>query len=228
LSHFSDFFFTIIQLLDIIFLDELFRPILNGGKTMDRVTLKTKAKEQIKGNIGVLFVITLLVGLIAGGANAIPVVGSIASVFVVTPAFSLAVVMIYLNMTAGMKPEIGDLFSQFSSFWDSFKVTFLVGLFTALWSLLFVIPGIVKAFSYSQAMYIMAENPGIGALEAINRSKAMMDGHKMEYFVLQLSFIGWHLLGTFTFGIAYIWIVPYISATAANFYNSIKTPVENV
>lgn len=192
---------------------------------MDRATLKAAAKQQIKGNIGKLFVITLLIALLAGAINAVPVVGSIASVFVVTPAFSLAVVLIYLNMTAGCNPEISDLFSQFNRFWDAFKVTFLVGLFTSLWSMLFVIPGIIKAYSYSQAMYIMAENPGMGALEAIDRSKAMMNGHKMEYFVLQLSFIGWHLLGGITLGIAYIWIIPYISATAANFYNSLKGAV---
>ena len=66
----------------------------------------------------------------------------------------------------------------------------------------------------------------MGALEAINRSKAMMNGHKMDLFVLQLSFIGWHLLGAFTFGIAYVWITPYISATTANFYNSIKNQPE--
>lgn len=192
---------------------------------MDRATLKAAAKQQIKGNIGKLFVITLLIALLAGAINAVPVVGSIASVFVVTPAFSLAVVLIYLNMTAGCNPEISDLFSQFNRFWDAFKVTFLVGLFTSLWSMLFVIPGIIKAYSYSQAMYIMAENPGMGALEAIDRSKAMMNGHKMEYFILQLSFIGWHLLGGITLGIAYIWIIPYISATAANFYNSLKGAV---
>lgn len=192
---------------------------------MDRATLKAAAKQQIKGNIGKLFVITLLIALLAGAINAVPVVGSIASVFVVTPAFSLAVVLIYLNMTAGCNPEISDLFSQFNRFWDAFKVTFLVGLFTSLWSMLFVIPGIIKAYSYSQAMYIMAENPGMGALEAIDRSKTMMNGHKMEYFILQLSFIGWHLLGGITLGIAYIWIIPYISATAANFYKGLKGAV---
>ena len=72
------------------------------------------------------------------------------------------------------------------------------------------------------ADYILAENPGMAALEAIDRSKAMMDGHKADLFVLMLSFIGWTLLGAITFGIAYIWIVPYMSATYVNFYNTIK------
>ena len=71
-------------------------------------------------------------------------------------------------------------------------------------------------------MMIVAENKGIGAREAINRSKAMMDGRKMDYFVLGLSFIGWGLLCCITLGIASIWVGPYIQATMVNFYNDIK------
>ena len=192
---------------------------------MNRAELKSLAKSQIKGNIGILFLITLVIALVSGLANVIPVVGAAAVAIVLTPAFTLALIKIYLRLVAGKKPELGDLFTEFSNFWAAFKVTFLTGLFTALWSLLFYIPGIIKGLSYSQAMYILAENPGIGAREAIDRSKAMMEGHKMELFVLILSFIGWFLLGAITFGIAYIYIIPYMCATLTNFYNSIK-PVE--
>ena len=192
---------------------------------MNRAELKSLAKSQIKGNIGILFLITLVIALVSGLANVIPVVGAAAVAIVLTPAFTLALIKIYLRLVDGKKPELGDLFAEFSNFWASFKVTFLTGLFTALWSLLFYIPGIIKGLSYSQAMYILAENPGIGAREAIDRSKAMMEGHKMELFVLILSFIGWFLLGAITFGIAYIYIIPYMCATLTNFYNSIK-PVE--
>lgn len=189
---------------------------------MERWKLKSLAKSQIKGNVGILFVITLLTGLIGGVAGLIPLVGGLIAAVVLTPAFSLAVVKIYLDMTAGQKPAVGDLFSQFSNFWGAFKVTFLVGLFTSLWSLLLIIPGIIKAYSYSQAMYILAEDPEMGALEAINRSKEMMQGHKMELFALGLSFFGWIVLGILTLGIGFIWIIPYMSATQANFHNSIK------
>lgn len=190
---------------------------------MDRSSIKAMAKQQIKGNVAMLFVISLIIFLISLVVNLVPLIGAIASIFVITPAFSLGLVMIYLNMTKGQKAAVSDLFSGFNHFWGAFKVIFLVGLFTTLWSLLFIIPGIIKSISYSQAMYILAENPEIGALEAINRSKQMMNGHKMDYFVLDLSFIGWALLGAVTFGIAYIWIIPYMSATFTNFYNSIKT-----
>ena len=189
---------------------------------MERKELKSLAKQQIKGNVGILFLIMLIVAAVSGLANLIPVVGSLAVVFVVGPAFAIATIIVYLKLTQGTKPEIGELFAHFDKFWGSFKVSFFAGLFTMLWSLLFYIPGIIKALSYSMSMYILAENPEIGALEAIDRSKKMMDGHKMELFVLYLSFIGWYLLGAITFGIAFIWIIPYISATMANFYNSIK------
>lgn len=189
---------------------------------MDRATLKSMAKSQIKGNLGILFVISLLVGLITGAVGCIPLVGSVATVLL-SAAFSLAMVNIYLNLTDGLKPEIGDLFSQIKNFWPAFKVTFLATVFTLLWSLLLYVPGIIKACSYSQAMYILAEDPTMGARDAINKSKEMMEGHKMEYFVLGLSFIGWAILGAFTFGILYIWLIPYMQTTYANFYKSLQT-----
>ncbi len=189
---------------------------------MNRAELKYNAKMQIKGKIGILFLIDLIILGIGVLCSLVPVVGSLASTFVVVPAFSIALVKIYLGIAQGTHPQIGDLFKEFNRFWDAFKVTFLVGLFTALWSILFVIPGIIKGISYSQAMFIMAENPGMGAREAISRSKAMMEGRKMDYFVLQLSFLGWILLGSLTLGIAYIWVIPYMSATQTNFYNAIK------
>lgn len=188
---------------------------------MDRATLKSAAKRQIKGNIGILFAISLLTGLIGGALGGIPVVGSIASMFV-SAAFSLALINIYMGITEGRKPEVGDLFSQFKNIIPAFCTTFLVGLFTFLWSLLLIVPGIIKGCSYSQAMYILAEDPSMGATEAINRSKEMMEGHKMEYFLLGLSFIGWSILGVFTLGILYIWLIPYMNTTYANYYKSLK------
>lgn len=194
-----------------------------------RAELKEMAKQQIKGNIGILFVITLIVAVVSGIAGAIlsvvPVAGPIAATIIVTPAFSLSLVLVYINLVKGVKPEIKDVFAGFKDFWTAFKTTFLVGFFTALWSLLFYIPGIIKGISYSMSMFIVAENPGISSREAIRRSKEMMHGHKMEYFVLGLSFIGWAMLCSITFGIAAIWVIPYMQATMVNFYNNIK-PVE--
>ncbi len=147
------------------------------------------------------------------------------SAIIVTPAFTLSLVRIYLNVAAGKTPVVNDSFSGFDDFWAAFKVTFLTGLFTFLWSLLFVIPGIIKSYSYSMSMFILAENKGKPALECINESISMTYGHKMELFELGLSFIGWYFLGIITFGIAFIWIVPYWELTFVNAYHSLKPAV---
>ncbi len=194
---------------------------------MNRAELKAAAKSQIKGKIGILFVITLIIGAISALAgyllSLIPFGGLVAAI-IITPAFTLSMVRVYLNLTKGVEPKAGDAFNGFDDFWSAFKVTFLVGLYTFLWSLLFVIPGIIKGISYSMSLYILAENKGKSASECIKESMAMTEGHKMELFVLSLSFIGWALLCSITFGIAYIWVLPYMQATFANAYNSLKRP----
>lgn len=193
---------------------------------MNRAELKANAKVQIKGKIGILFLITVIIAVVSGVAGfvlgLIPVVGPIAAAVIVTPAFSLSLIRVYMNVVNGGEPAAGDSFSGFDDFWSAFKVIFLTGLYTFLWSLLFVIPGIVKGLSYSMAMYILAENKGKSARECINESKKMTDGHKAELFVLGLSFIGWALLGCITFGIAYIWVIPYMNATYTNAYYYLK------
>lgn len=192
---------------------------------MNRTEIKNLAKEQIRGNIGILFVITILIAVISFLANTIigivPYVGPIASVLFVTAPFLLSQYIIYLNLTNGKRPEIKDAFSGFNDFFSAFKTYLLMLVFTLLWSLLFIIPGIIKAYSYYMSMYILAENKGMSAREAISKSKQMMHGHKMELFVLELSFIGWGLLVAITFGIAAIWVVPYMQATYANFYKKL-------
>ena len=191
---------------------------------INRLELKTLAKEQIKGNVGILFVIMLIAVGITLVASYVPIFGFFAT-FVLTPAFELSIMMIYLDMTHGIKPVVSRVFDGFYDLWSVVKLYLISGLFIFLWSLLFVIPGIIKAFSYSMAPFILAENKGMPALEAIRRSKAMMEGHKTDAFVLYLSFIGWMLLTYVTFGLSLIWVGPYIIATYTNFYNRIKGEV---
>lgn len=193
---------------------------------MNRAELKANAKAQIKGKIGILFLITLIIAGISGIAGSVLGLipgGSLATSIIVTPAFALSTVRVYMNVVNGGTPEAGDSFSGFDDFWSAFKVNFLVGLYTFLWSLLFVIPGIVKSFSYSMAMYILAENKGKSARECIEESKKMTDGHKLDLFVLGLSFIGWMALCVITLGIAGIWVLPYMNTTYANAYYYLKS-----
>ena len=91
-----------------------------------------------------------------------------------------------------------------------------------MWSLLFVIPGIVKALAYSQTFFIVAENPHISVRKAMRLSIAMTKGYKGDLFVLGLSFIGWALLSTLTLYIGYLWLTPYINVTQVNAYRFLK------
>ena len=192
---------------------------------MNRAELKTNAKIQIQGKIGILFLITLIVGAISGAASGLLSLipgGSLIATIIITPAMTLSLVRVYLMVIKGQQPEAKDAFCGFDDFFSAFKVNLLTGIFTFLWSLLFVIPGIIKSISYSMAMYVLAENKGKNAMECINESKAMTEGHKMDLFLLGLSFMGWILLTIVTCGIAYIWVGPYMSTTFANAYRSLK------
>lgn len=120
--------------------------------------------------------------------------------------------------------DIHDLFSQFDRFKDGFLQSFLRGLYITLWSLLFIIPGIIKSFSYAMTPFIMAENPDMTAKEAIEASKQMMDGHKGELFMLDLTFIGWEILAALTLNIGYIFLNPYKNAAYTAFYKNLTAP----
>lgn len=117
--------------------------------------------------------------------------------------------------------EIQDLFTQFDRFKDGFLQKFLRSLYVFLWSLLFIIPGIIKSYSYSMTPFIMAENPDMTASEAIEASKQLMDGHKSDLFILNLTFIGWDLLAALTLNIGHIALNPYKNAAHAAFYKDL-------
>ena len=94
----------------------------------------------------------------------------------------------------------------------------MTSLFVTLWSLLFIIPGIIASYRYALAPYLMTENPEIGVMEAISRSKELMRGNKARLFCLQFSFLGWILLCILTLGIGSLWLSPYMKAAEAAFY----------
>jgi uncharacterized membrane protein len=112
--------------------------------------------------------------------------------------------------------------SGFSLFKTNFILHLLIIIFTLLWALLLIIPGIIAGIKYSMAYYIVNDNPEIGGLEAIRRSKEMMEGHKMRFFEMWLSFLGWFILGVVTFGLGMIYAIPYYRAAKANFYLDLK------
>ena len=117
--------------------------------------------------------------------------------------------------------ELHDLFSRFDQFGQGFAQKFLRGLYTILWSFLFIIPGIVKSYAYAMTPFIMAENPGMSAGEAITASKELMEGHKGELFTLDLTFIGWGLLAALTLNLGNLALNPYRNAAYAAFYKDL-------
>lgn len=127
-----------------------------------------------------------------------------------------------LNQHDGQELDVKLLFSQFDRFSQGFLQALLRGIFIALWSLLLVIPGIVKAYSYAMTPYIMIDHPEMDARTAIKASMELMDGHKFDLFVLELTFIGWMLLNVLTLGIGSLWLNPYMNAAHAAFYRQIQ------
>lgn len=121
-------------------------------------------------------------------------------------------------LTRENPPAFATLFSRFSIWGRAFGLRFMTALLTFLWSLLFIVPGIIASYRYALAPYLLAENPDMGVMEAIARSKELMNGNKWRLFCLQLSFIGWNLLCVLTLGIGYLWLTPYQNAAEAAFY----------
>lgn len=156
----------------------------------------------------------------------------------VAPAFLLSFLSILLSLLSliysvgftfyGMKLARGQAagFSTlFEGFTDVSRVLLagiLTSIFTFLWSMLFFFPGIVAAYRYRMTFRILKDHPDISALTAISMSKEMMYGHKLDLFILDLSFIGWLILSSITFGIVGLWVYPYQSATEANFYDALQ------
>lgn len=119
------------------------------------------------------------------------------------------------------KPSIGDLFCRFHIFWKAFGLRIMMSILTTLWSFLLIIPGIIASYSYAMAPYLMAENPDMGIMEAISRSKELMRGNKWRLFCLHLSFIGWVFLCMFTCGLGFLFLSPYQMLADAAFYREL-------
>ena len=126
-------------------------------------------------------------------------------------------------LVAGDSQILSNTFRiTFSSYWRKTWGMILMYILIFLWSLLLIIPGIIKWFSYSMTPFILEENPELDASSAIHRSRMMMRGHKFDLFYLYLSFIGWFILGILTAGIGFLWLAPYVDTSLAAFYEEVK------
>lgn len=214
--------------------------------------LRAIARRNLEGtwgiSVGVALVAAILGGLIVGTGSNInfnfneDTVRNLPPIFwtVLLPLVSVAGLLGIVSFILGGTVQLGyakfllkqydrkqlqfsDLFSQFERFGTGFAQKFLRTLFTVLWSLLFIIPGIVKGLSYAMTPFILEEHPEMTASEAIKASMRLMDGHKMDLFILGLTFIGWQILACLTMGIGFLFLNPYMNAAYAAFYRSIST-----
>ena len=202
---------------------------------MERAELKSKAKLSLKGNYGSAIIVMLLTGIISAvpaligvalqkSSDEVKLAGGLAMMLIsilVSSFLTIGATSFYLKLSRNQKVSYGELFSKTGLWLTCFVAMLMMSIFTSLWSLLLIIPGIIASYAYRQTLYVIADNPKIGGLEAITRSKELMKGHKMDLFVLDLSFFGWAILAGFTFGLLYFWLIPYMNVTYANFYNSL-------
>lgn len=185
--------------------------------------IRSRARNTLGNNIfNEKWLFALLVGLIVSAISFVSAYIPFASIIITGP-LTVGVIGIFLTATrTGEKVKIENMFHGFKDFAGNLSLYLMIAIFTFLWALLFIIPGIIKGLSYSMAIYIKNDHPEYTWKQCINESKRMMNGYKGKYFCLQLSFIGWMLLGALCCGVGVLWVTPYMYASNAEFYNQLK------
>jgi len=168
------------------------------------VYLAISSALNLFGQIPIIGLLFLIASLLVGGA------------------LELGLTMYFLAFSRGGNPEVAELFSGFRNFANALAAYLLIVLFVLLWSLLLVVPGIIAAIRYSQTFFLLADNPNLGALDAIRCSKGMMTGNKWKFFCLGWRFFGWMLLCILTCGIGTLWLLPYLQVSFSKFYDDLK------
>ena len=192
-----------------------------GGSETPNGDLTAAARDALRGNWGIAIGTMFLYFIIVSVIGAVPLLGTVAMVVVSGP-FSLGMATFFLNLSRGTSREVELIFRGFSQLGVAFAAYWLMFIFVFLWALLLVVPGIIKAFSYSMTYMIIADNEGISAMDAIRKSQEMMNGNKAKLFSLFCRFIGWGILCLFTLGIGFLWLMPYMAVSVAKFYDDIK------
>jgi len=187
---------------------------------MNNSELRAKAKEACTGSlVFTYFIYELLIaalsGLTATG------VGAVIAMLFEGPLFVGLIVAIKDNLE-GREAKVKTLFSTVNNLGKTFVVSLLTGVYVLLWSLLFVIPGIIKSYAYALVYYIHNEDPDMKAKDVIAKSEKMMNGHKWELFCLEFGYIGWIILSMFTFGILLFWVLPKMETAKYLFYQELK------
>ena len=209
--------------------------------------LRAQARERLEGQWGTFVLMTFLMLVIQTILQIPGYIGSLLEVLSpenvlaslsfsnISNILSLLALPLSWGLTVSLlrnhREESVDLENLFDGFRGGrytrvFCALFLVNLFTFLWALLLIIPGIMKAFSYALTPYIVMDEPELTARQAITRSCEIMEGRRWKLFCLSLSFIGWGILCILTFGIGILWLVPYMNASVAAFYEDARAEYE--
>lgn len=201
---------------------------------MENVALMRMAKESLRDKwglaIGTFLVYTLIInGLQFNysfysnmfGTNLLASTGGLVSLIIGGP-MTLGISYFALAISRNQEARFEQLFKGFNNFGTALGAYLLMAIFVILWMLLLIIPGIIAAISYAMTFYIIADNPSIQVMDAIDKSKKMMYGYKWKFFCLNLRFLGWAILCLFTLGIGFLWLIPYMEISFAKFYDDIK------
>ena len=209
--------------------------------------LRAQARERLEGQWGTFVLMTFLMLVIQTILQIPGYIGSLLEILSpenvlaslsfsnISNILSLLALPLSWGLTVSLlrnhREESVDLENLFDGFRGGrytrvFCAIFLVNLFTFLWALLLIIPGIIKAFSYALTPYIIMDEPELTARQAITRSCEIMEGRRWKLFCLYLSFIGWGILSLLTFGIGFLWLAPYMNASIAAFYEDARAEYE--
>jgi uncharacterized membrane protein len=194
--------------------------------TTKNALLMQAAKQSLAGKwmvaAGGMFVYWIMLVVI----SSVPGLGVLAS-WIVTGPLAFGLTLFFLNISRDADAKISQIFEGFKIFPKTVTAYILMVLFILLWSLLFIIPGIITSLAYAMTMFILIDNPSLSASEALKESKRMMKGNKWKLFCLYLRFLGWALLAIiFTLGIGLFWVAPYAQTAAAKFYDDLKVSTE--
>jgi uncharacterized membrane protein len=190
--------------------------------------IRTKALSQLKGHWTEPVVFTLLYMLILIAISALSGrndehagLSTVIQLLVMGPV-TYGVTKYFLSFKREEAVDNSMLLAGFKKFTKTFTLYLLMSVKTFLWTLLFIIPGIIAIYRYSMAYFLMIDHPELSANELLAKSSQLMDGYKWKLFVLQLSFIGWQILAIFTLGIGFLWLQPYMAVSQAHFYDMLK------
>ena len=187
----------------------------------ENVVLMRQARETLNGKWGLAIGTFVVYFILMVGIQMIPIAGIIISLLIGGP-MALGIASFSLSLSRNEDAKFNQIFGGFNKLGVSLGAYWLMILFTILWSLLLIVPGIIAAISYSMTFYIIADDDSIGVMEAIDKSKKMMNGHKLKYFYMGLRFFGLSLLCILTLGIGFLWLFPYMQVSLAKFYDDIN------